>query len=221
MLMLKHLRHPATIISAVALLVALGGGAAAYASGLISGSKIKNHSIPAKKLTASAIKSLHGARGPAGPSHSYENLEPDNLNIGADGTHPVLLTSLTLPGSATYLVSANGSFFPSSGTASDDCDGGVQLDLDSFPGAYNGITYNEVGASMDASGNYLNGMYSVTQLITLPSGSHTLRVDAFMFDGTTVCTSYGNVLTATLVDSATIQAARSNAKAATEVGPPR
>jgi hypothetical protein len=64
----KHLRHPATIIAAVALFVAFGGGAAAYASGLISGSQIKNHSIPAKKLTASAIKALHGARGPAGPA---------------------------------------------------------------------------------------------------------------------------------------------------------
>src|SRR5262249_40060248 len=35
--------------------------------GLIPGSQIKNHSIPAKKLTKSAIKSLRGRRGPAGP----------------------------------------------------------------------------------------------------------------------------------------------------------
>lgn len=62
---------PALVISVIALFVALGGGAAAYASGLISGSQIKNHSIPAKKLTKSAIKSLRGQRGalgPAGPS---------------------------------------------------------------------------------------------------------------------------------------------------------
>jgi hypothetical protein len=66
----RRLRHPATIIAAVALLVSLGGGAAAYASGLISGSQIKNHSIAARKLTRSAIASLsgrRGARGPAGP----------------------------------------------------------------------------------------------------------------------------------------------------------
>jgi hypothetical protein len=62
----KNLKHPATIVAAIALFVALGGGAA-WASGLISGSQIKNHSIPAKKLTASAIKSLRGKRGPAGP----------------------------------------------------------------------------------------------------------------------------------------------------------
>lgn len=56
---------PALCISSVALFVALGG--TAYASGLIPGSQIKNHSIPAKKLTASAIESLHGQRGPQGP----------------------------------------------------------------------------------------------------------------------------------------------------------
>jgi hypothetical protein len=64
----KRLRHPATIIAAVALFVALGGGAAAYASGLISGSQIKDHSIAAKKLTNAAIKQLKGNRGPAGPA---------------------------------------------------------------------------------------------------------------------------------------------------------
>jgi hypothetical protein len=61
----KHLKHPATVIAALALFVALGGGA--WASALISGSKIKNHSIPAKKLTRSVIKSLRGKRGPSGP----------------------------------------------------------------------------------------------------------------------------------------------------------
>jgi hypothetical protein len=62
----RRLTHPATLIAAAALFLALGGGAAAYASGLISGSQIKNYSIPAKKLTKSAIKTLRGKRGPAG-----------------------------------------------------------------------------------------------------------------------------------------------------------
>ena len=69
--LLPRLRHPATAIAALALFVALGGGAAAYASGLISGSQIKNHSIAEKKLTQSAITALRGqrgARGPAGPT---------------------------------------------------------------------------------------------------------------------------------------------------------
>ena len=66
---MKALKHPATIIASLALFVALGGEAA-MASGLISGEKIVNHSIPAKKLTAAAIKALRGhtgARGPVGP----------------------------------------------------------------------------------------------------------------------------------------------------------
>ena len=62
---MKRLAHPATIIAALALFVAFGGGAAAYASGLISGSQIKNHSISEKKLTKKAIKAL-GAQGSNG-----------------------------------------------------------------------------------------------------------------------------------------------------------
>lgn len=219
MLMLKHLKHPGTMIAAVALFAAFGGGAAAYASGLISGSQIENHSIPAKKLTASAIESLQGAL-----SHTYQKRESGNLNIGADDTHPVTLTSLKLPGSASYLVSATGTLFPSTQAASADCSSSIQLDLDSFPGIYHGLTYNQAGASVDASGNELNGTYSVTQLVTLPSGSHTLRIDAFRFEGTTGCTSYGNVLTATLVDRATGEtkaAAHRGAKAQTGFGPRR
>ncbi|HKD95441.1 MAG TPA: hypothetical protein VKB43_12105 [Gaiellaceae bacterium] len=54
---MKSLRHPATIIASVALFVALGGGAIA-ATGLISGSQIKNNSIPVNKLTKSAITAL-------------------------------------------------------------------------------------------------------------------------------------------------------------------
>jgi hypothetical protein len=56
---------PALVVSAIALFAAFGG--TAYASGLISGSQIKNHSISAKKLTTSAVKSFHGRRGPTGP----------------------------------------------------------------------------------------------------------------------------------------------------------
>ena len=104
---MKRLRHPATIIAAVALFVAMGGGAAAYASGLISGSQIKNHSIAAKKLTKKAIKSLHGQRGrrgpagpagptgatgatgatgPIGPSNAYTFFRDSAVGIGSTST---------------------------------------------------------------------------------------------------------------------------------------
>src|SRR6476659_4784396 len=62
----RNLRHPATVIAALALFVALGGGAA-WAGGLIPGARIKNHSIPTRKLTKGAIKSLRGKIGPMGP----------------------------------------------------------------------------------------------------------------------------------------------------------
>jgi hypothetical protein len=48
----------------VAIVLAAAGGAAA--SGLISGKKIKKHSIPASALSASAVKALKGNVGPAG-----------------------------------------------------------------------------------------------------------------------------------------------------------
>jgi hypothetical protein len=76
----KPLTHPATIIAALALFVAFGGGAAAYASGLISGSQIKNHSIAEKKLTKKAIKALRGKRGPHGPRGRQGSTGPQGPN---------------------------------------------------------------------------------------------------------------------------------------------
>jgi hypothetical protein len=54
----KQLKHPATIVAAIALFAALSGGAGAAMTTLISGSQIKNGSIPEKKLEPSAIKAL-------------------------------------------------------------------------------------------------------------------------------------------------------------------
>ena len=63
---MKSLKHPATILAALALFVALGSGAA-VASGLVSGKRLVNHSVPEWKLTARAISSLRGQQGPQGP----------------------------------------------------------------------------------------------------------------------------------------------------------
>jgi hypothetical protein len=62
---MKGLRHPATVVAAVALFVALGGTSLAAAS-FINGKHIKPHSIPTNRLTKKAIKALHGAKGPQG-----------------------------------------------------------------------------------------------------------------------------------------------------------
>jgi hypothetical protein len=62
----KGLKHPATIISLLALFVALGSGVAT-AGGLVSGKQIVDHSIQEWKLTSRAISGLRGNQGPAGP----------------------------------------------------------------------------------------------------------------------------------------------------------
>jgi hypothetical protein len=89
----KDARHPATLVAAAALVVALGGGTAAYASGLISGSQIKNHSIPARKLTKSAITSLRGRRGAQGPAGQQG---PGGKIVTYDATAKISPTTTTL-----------------------------------------------------------------------------------------------------------------------------
>jgi hypothetical protein len=92
----RRLKAPsaALVISLIALFVALGG--TAYASGLISGSQIKNHSIPAKKLTASAIKSLHRQRGPTGPPGPKGDSGPKG-DTGAQGPGAISFTKGDVP----------------------------------------------------------------------------------------------------------------------------
>jgi hypothetical protein len=80
---MKAFKHPATILALLALFVALGGRAA-LAKQFISGLQIKNHSIPTKKLTKSAIKSLRGRRGRGGPAGPKGPAGPAG-NAGAAG----------------------------------------------------------------------------------------------------------------------------------------
>jgi hypothetical protein len=61
-----------SIITAIILAAVISGlaavisGSAGAASLLIDGKKLKNHSVPVTKLTASAVRSLHGQRGAQG-----------------------------------------------------------------------------------------------------------------------------------------------------------
>jgi hypothetical protein len=87
---------PASVIALIALFLALGGGAAAYASGLISGSQIKNHSIAENKLTKAAIKDLGG--------HAYSVHVPNAVAIHP-GTGYRQVASLSLP-AGSYIVIA-------------------------------------------------------------------------------------------------------------------
>src|SRR2546421_4771826 len=79
---------PAFVIPLIALFVALGG-TTAYASGLISGSQIVNHSIPANKLTAAAVNALQGGR--AISLHKGE-IPVDSLRHALAITHGIVVS---------------------------------------------------------------------------------------------------------------------------------
>jgi hypothetical protein len=73
---------PAFVTSLIALFVALGG-TTAYASGLISGKQIIDHSIPAKKLTAAAVNGLQGR------SFNLRPFPPDSVVHQLTTTHGI------------------------------------------------------------------------------------------------------------------------------------
>ena len=74
--MTRRLPSPSLAVSITALVVAMGGtGYAAtqlsgsnIKAGTITGKQVKKHSLPAGKLSATAIAPLRGAQGPAGPA---------------------------------------------------------------------------------------------------------------------------------------------------------
>ena len=114
---MKRLSHPATIIAAAALFMALGGGAYAAAQTLISGSKIKNHSIPVNKLTSSAITALKGQKGDPGPSNGYSVLNSNLVYLNVAGE-----TVATLPvGAGSYIVMAESNIADPSHPANTGC----------------------------------------------------------------------------------------------------
>jgi hypothetical protein len=90
------LKHPATILAALALFVALGSGAA-MADGLISGRQLVNHSVPESKLTYRALTALQS--GGSTSSRSLQTLAGPSTNV-AQGSglvawtaDPLLMTS--------------------------------------------------------------------------------------------------------------------------------
>jgi hypothetical protein len=112
----RHLKDPATIIAAAALFVALSSGAA-WASGVISGSQIKNHSVPARKLTASAIKALSGQQGPAGPQGATGAAGPQGAQGVQGAPGPKGDTGATGPSNAYSTSHFNSVSIPMSSAA--------------------------------------------------------------------------------------------------------
>lgn len=69
---------PSLVISLLALFFSIAGTSVAGVV-LISGSQIRNHSIPATKLTAAAVGVLHGQRGPTGPAGANGTFNPAKI----------------------------------------------------------------------------------------------------------------------------------------------
>lgn len=182
---MKALKHPATVIAVAALFVALGGGAA-YASGLISGSQIKNHSIAATKLTAKALKQLRGNRGPAGPA-GQQGIQGVQGVPGAKGDPG--------PIGPSNVYSASSSLVPY------DNNGETIVSLDLPAGAYlvsgntSIINYNnneDTGCFLDDSnGDTLDGQYASTDYAasTPEGGQQGVHVTAPLTSSTAVTVS--------------------------------
>lgn len=156
---MKYLKHPATLIAALALFVALGGGAAAYASGLINGSQIKNHSIAAKKLTKKAMKQLKGNRGPAGPpgptgAAGVAGATGPPGPQGPQGPGGKIVTFDANATSTTPTASALGTFLGDTLSAACKSDGAggatLVVNLNTSDGSWN-VDYSDVDESITPS----------------------------------------------------------------------
>ena len=188
---MKHLRHPATAVAAIALFVAFGGGAAAYASGLMSGSRIKNHSIPAKKLTRSAVKSLRGQRGPRGPRGSRGLAGPRGATGATGATGPAGPTGPQGPGenivtydaaaSATPVRTTLGTFLGATISASCSIPAAGQAQLNVYLQTTSGSWYADYSVVSDLNGTTgadASSVYAPPGAYSTPVRIHTVEADS-------------------------------------------
>ena len=219
---MKALKHPATIIAVAALFVALGGGGA-YASGLISGSQIKNHSIAAKKLTANALKQLKGNRGPAGPAgqqgiQGVPGAKGDPGPIGPSNVYSATTSGVPYDNNGETIVSldlAAGSYLVSGNTSiinySNNEDTGCYLDDsngDTLDGQYASTDYAASTPEGGQEGVHVTGPLTSSTAVTV-------TLDCITDDTTgNTSTAYAH-LTAIKVGSATGTAGHFGKKAHT------
>jgi len=81
---MKKYINPATVIATVALFVALGGSSLAAAN-YIDGASIKPNSIPANRLTQSAVVEIRGSRVPASAAACPPNCGIVGLQAHGEG----------------------------------------------------------------------------------------------------------------------------------------
>ncbi len=71
--------NPAMVVAQIARFLSSTGGAFAAGGALISGSRIRAHSIPLSALTPAAITALRGKLGPAGPPGT--SFDPSRVTV--------------------------------------------------------------------------------------------------------------------------------------------
>jgi hypothetical protein len=153
---MRHFKHPATIISTVALFAALSGGA--IAGTVISGTQIKNHSIPAKKLTRSAVHQLSGRRGPQGRAGAQG---PAGISTITDVSKSIAICST---GTACAVVSVTATCPSGSYVVGGAANSGVlETHISTFAGS---VTYKAVADNASTS----SGTVTVTAICAAGQG---------------------------------------------------
>jgi hypothetical protein len=137
------------------------------------------------------IQGLKGDKGDIGPSRTDQNRSEGNTVI-SNTCAP--LTSLTLAGPATYLVSASGSMYVE-GTAPTQAIANVDLYRDAVQ-----LAHNEIGAQKTTAG-YQSSMYGVTRLVNVTGATAVISLRACRRSGAGTPTAFGNAMTATQVQA--------------------
>lgn len=215
---------PAMAVAFVALLAALSGTAVALPgkNGVDSGDirknavnskKVKNNSLLLADFKASERSKLRGPagaqgaqgpagpqgpQGPVGPSRSFFNDRTAALTIpesgGGLGTP---ITTLTLPGPATYLVQATGTI---SRNLPNGDSGAHQVQLRRDDDLLKAVTVTPVKGTTAAA----IASYSLVALVNVPGPSNVVRINGFNQNGGGTTSSANHAgMTATLVGEAT------------------
>ena len=227
------------VIGLLALFVALGGTTYAASTALIgkntvASPQVVNGSLQTKDLSKKARKALKGnrgltglpgtagapgangakgatgAQGPIGPSATYQNHVAANLGISTSSGTPTTINTLSLPGPATYLVSASASMFDGAAAPS-TCTIFARITRNGTQVGDHG----EVGTTHPTVSEYIESTLSMQRLLTVAAPSQTINVTAYRNFGGGTCTVFNRTLTATLVGTGTGTLAHTSAAKAT------
>ena len=133
-----------------------------------------------------ACNGAKGDLGPVGPSNSYQATQDANVALSNSFSSKTTIASLTLPGPATYLVSASGGVSIGGGVASNDVVPEIARDGTR-------IVFQQIGNAGPES-------YAMTRLIAVTGASSVISIRAYAQTSGTA-NAFSNSLVATLVGS--------------------